>query len=69
MNNTMAYCDYIAHLVRQHALVNDSEDLLFEVGPVQVDLAPTGALRSTAKTLNVTDKNGKRYRVTVEEVV
>jgi hypothetical protein len=67
MASCIAYCDYIASLVRNHVLQHDTEHILFEVGPVRLDLAPSGALRSTTKVVNVVDRNGKKYRVTVEE--
>lgn len=67
----LAYCDYIADRIRQRIkgdiLLGD--DYMSTVGSVQWDLHPEeGYFVSTKKTLMVTDKNGKEYRITVEEV-
>ena len=61
----MIYCDYIAHLIQQ-ALVADREDLLEHVGHVKLDLDTSGAWVSSTKTLEVSDTNGIKYRITVE---
>jgi len=66
----LAYCDYIAHLIHIHLIGLDEREngLLGAVSGVQHDLHPVGGyLLSTKKTLTVTDINGRRYRVTVEE--
>ena len=63
-----AYCDYIAHLIVGNLKANDSEKLLASVGRPQLDLSPEGSFRSTKKTIDVEDRFGKKYRVTVEEV-
>lgn len=79
--NGMAYCDYIAHTILRPALQNDSKDdgplnrtdldkgVIREVGHVQMDLDPVvGYMVSTAKRIDVIDMNGKKYRITVEEI-
>jgi len=38
------------------------------VGKTRWDLDSSGAFLSTRKTISVIDKNGKAYRVTIEEV-
>lgn len=64
----LAYCDYIANRIKTSLTGDeDFEGLIEEVGPVKFDLAPAGWMKSTKKTLLMWDKNGKRYRVTVEE--
>lgn len=65
----LAYCDFIAHTIKQ-AFTNDKpENLIKEVGNINWDLHPEeGYMLSTTKTLNVSDVNGKQYRITVEEV-
>lgn len=67
----LAYCDYIAHRIH-HALLDshaDTEKLIDRVGSVQLDLHPElGYFLTTKKTIELTDRNGKRYRVTVEEI-
>lgn len=65
----IAYCDYIAHTARQGLLDMDKENLLTSVGKMQWDLDPKGGwFVSTKKTIEVVDKNGKQYKITVEEM-
>lgn len=70
----LAYCDKIAWIVREslvqsHSLGFDPELHVGLVGPINWDLNPTeGYLESTKKTIEVSDMNGKLYRVTVEEM-
>lgn len=60
----LAYCDRIAKDI-QKALRGGWLD---RVGAVNYDLHETeGYLLSTKKTIEVQDKNGKRYRITIEE--
>lgn len=68
----LVYCDFIADRIRQ-ALVRSQADFmepvqLQDVGRVQWDLDEQGSFRSTAKTILVTDGNGQRYQVTVEQL-
>ena len=69
----LAYCDKIAYVVRNalvqsHKLGLDEEQHIGLVGPIEMDLHPTeGYFQSTKKTLEVSDMNGKIYRVTIEE--
>jgi hypothetical protein len=61
----LAYCDRIANDIRG-ALRGGWLDT---VGNIQYDLHPVGKyIISTKKTLEVSDSNGKRYRITVEEI-
>jgi hypothetical protein len=66
----LAYCDAIAFVLR-NALRDDVKSPMSyvkNVGGVQWDLHPEeGYMMSTAKTIMVEDKNGKTYKVTVEE--
>jgi hypothetical protein len=65
----MVYCDKIASVIRQALLKSDPDNIIGFVYPVKMDLHPTeGYFVSTKKTLDVTDMNGKLYRVTVEEL-
>lgn len=64
----MIYCDYIAHLITTYIKPHDTQGLLSDVSHPKMDLDPEGALRSTDKTIIVTDLNGQRYRITVEEI-
>lgn len=61
----MQFCDYIANMIREAALTND---MLTKIGPVGYDLDKYGAMKSTAKTIEVTDRNGQTYKITVEAV-
>ena len=67
----LAYCDYISALIREK-LVGDTastQTVIKDVSHVQLDLHPEeGYFMSTKKTVIVEDKNGKMYRVTVEEI-
>lgn len=64
----LAYCDYIAHVIKSNLLPNDSEKLIDEVGGIQFDMSPTGEFTSTTKTIDVIDVFGKHYRITVQEL-
>ena len=43
-------------------------DGFFKSGPVDFDLAEEGYMQSTTKFIEVTDTNGKKYKITIEEV-
>lgn len=64
----LAYCDYIAHTISKELKANDTERLLSSVSRPQYDLTPDGSFASTKKTIEVEDRFGKKYLVTVEEV-
>ena len=65
----MAYCDKIASVIRKALLKSDPDNIIGLVDRVKMDLHPTeGYFVSTKKTLDVTDMNGKFYRVTIEEL-
>lgn len=66
----LAYCDKIAAEIRSKLLdeADTPDGVLAEVAAVQMDLHPTeGWFQSTKKVLQVWDRNGKAYTVTVEE--
>lgn len=64
----VVYCDYIAHLVSKELKANDTEKLLASVGRPQYDMTKEGSFASTKKTIEVEDRFGTKYRITVEEV-
>ena len=66
----MAYCDYIAHLIQSSLKVEDTNEqsLLSSVGHDKMDLNANGSFVSTKKTIDVEDRFGKKYRITVEEI-
>lgn len=62
------YCDYIAAQAKA-GIEKDPDCLIDKAGPVKLDLHPTeGYLQSSKKTVEVTDAQGLRYRVTVEAI-
>ena len=68
----LVYCDFIAAKIRK-ALVDAkdnpySEVPLLDVGRTQWDLDASGAFRSTKKSIEVVDGNGRKYLVTVQEI-
>jgi len=63
----VAYCDYIAHTISKELKANDTERLLSSVSRPQFDITPEGKFASTKKTIEVEDRFGKKYRITVEE--
>jgi predicted cupin superfamily sugar epimerase len=68
----LAYCDYIAEATRKslyNDMRNNPESLIGDVMSVKMDLHPEGGyFLSTKKTINIFDKGGKEYRITVEEI-
>jgi hypothetical protein len=66
----MVYCDYIAHLITKNLKSNDDQDMgmLKEVGKMRYDLSEEVWFVSSKKTIEVTDINGSKYKITVEAV-
>jgi hypothetical protein len=69
----LAYCDYIADRIFRALSLDVRENKIYTkiatVGSVKMDLHPVeGYFMSTKKTLEVIDNNGKKYKVTVEEI-
>ena len=64
----LAYCDYIAHIISKELKANDTERLLSSVSRPKYDLTESGGFKSTKKTIEVSDRFGKNYRITVEEI-
>jgi hypothetical protein len=64
----LVYCDYIANVISKELKVNDSERLIASVSRPKYDLTESGGFASTKKTIEVEDRNGTKYRITVEEV-
>ena len=62
-----AYCDRIAHAIREELVKSDPLGIIGLVGPIEWDLNAEGSFMSTKKTMEVTDMNGKTYTVTIEE--
>jgi len=64
----LVYCDYIASVISKELKVNDTERLLASVSRPKYDLTESGGFASTKKVIEVEDRNGTKYRITVEEV-
>jgi hypothetical protein len=66
----IAYCDYIAALISANLKASDNEDkrLLSSVSKPKYDLTEDGSFKSTKKTIEIEDRFGKQYRITVEEI-
>ena len=65
----LAYCDYIADTIKRSFTNDKAENMIKSVGPIKMDLHPTeGYFLSTKKTMSMTDRNGKTYMITIEEV-
>jgi hypothetical protein len=66
----LAYCDYIASIIQKNlkAVDTTSEKILSSVGSVKYDVSLEGNFLSTKKTIEVEDRNGKKYLITVEEL-
>ena len=62
----LAYCDMIAYSIKENLETNTKG--FMKVGDLNYDLAPEGYMQTTKKTLDVIDSNGKKYKITVEEV-
>lgn len=62
----LAYCDMMAYSIKEN--LEKNTDGFFKSGPVNFDLAEEGYMQSTTKFIEVTDTNGKKYKITIEEV-
>ena len=63
----LAYCDYISHIIQKNLKRIDQDAMIDSVGKVQFDLDRDGSYRSTRKIINVVDKHGTAYTITIEE--
>jgi hypothetical protein len=63
----LAYCDYISAVTTLGLKNLDAESKIQTIGYPEMDLHPDGYMVSTKRTIMVQDKNGKSYRITVEE--
>jgi len=64
----LGYGDYIANVISKELKVNDTQRLIASVSRPQYDMTESGGFASTKKTIEVEDRNGTKYRITVEEV-
>ncbi len=63
----LAYCDYISHIIQKNLKRIDRDAMIDSVGKVQFDLDRDGSYLSTRKIINVVDKHGTAYTITIEE--
>lgn len=61
----LAYCDHITHLIKTNLNMEGN----FKVYHILSDLDYDGALQSTKHFIFVKDKNKKKYKITIEEVI
>ena len=69
-NPVIAYCDYIAHVIKE-AINKDAGQpgsYLVGAGSIKFDVSVNGDYQSTKKSISVADCNGKLYEVIVREV-
>tara|TARA_B110000285_G_scaffold183323_1_gene207454 strand:+ start:126 stop:332 length:207 start_codon:yes stop_codon:yes gene_type:complete len=65
----IAYCDKIAQVVRKSLLGYDPDNIIGLIGPIEMDLHPTGKyFVSPKKTIEMTDFQNKKYKITIEEI-
>jgi len=64
---SVAYCDKIADVCRNALLKYDPDQIIGFVSNIKLDLSNEGSFRSTKKTIEVSDMNGKKYLITVIE--
>lgn len=64
--NRFVFCDYIALLIHENLLSIDKEQNLDSISKVQKDFAFYEF--ETLRTIDVEDKNGKQYRITIQEL-
>ena len=63
----LSYCDYISQRIRNDLLGTNADRFIKAVGRIDYDLDSRGVMISTKKTITVQDKNGKSYKITIEE--
>lgn len=69
LEKAKSYCDYIAATAWDALRSHDPMGIIATVERVKPDLHPVGGyLVSTKKSIDVVDRNGNRYRVTIEDL-
>ena len=64
----LAYCDMIAYAIKE-ILPQQTGNFISVDGGVEYDLAQEGYMASTTKYVNAYDENGKKYKITIEEII
>ena len=62
-----AYCAKIAKVIKD-AMAVENDGIIQGCTSIKLDLDEDGVFLSTKKTMWIVDKNGKHYKITVEEV-
>jgi aspartate/glutamate racemase len=60
------YCDKIAKTIKD-AMAFDPDNIIKGCTSIKLDLDEDGAFLSTKKTMWIVDRNGKQYKISVEE--
>ena len=63
--STLVYCDLIAYTIKEK--LGEITDGFLTGLKVSYDLAEEGYLQTTTKYISVVDRNGRKYKITVEE--
>jgi len=63
--SSLVYCDLIAYTIKDK--LGEISDGFLTGLKVSYDLAEEGYLQTTTKYISVVDRNGRRYKITVEE--
>ncbi len=66
-----SYSDYISHTIIKPALdmdSNSSAGMMSSVSSVNMEPVRRGYVQSNKRTIDITDNNGRQYRVTVEDI-
>jgi hypothetical protein len=66
-STTVAYCDYIANIISSNLHRVDDMSLIDTVSSPKLDLDANGSYQSTKKVIQLSDLNGRLYKITVEE--
>ena len=68
---SLSYSDYISHTIIKPALdidSNSSAGMMNAVSIVNMEPARRGYVETNKRTIDVTDINGRQYRITVEDI-
>ena len=72
MNNiNLAYCDYLAYTVIYPSLEYDQyrEGIVKELSHIKIDeKTKEGFIPSSTRIIELTDRNDKKYKITIEEI-
>ena len=70
-NINLAYCDYLAYTVIYPSLEYDQyrEGIVKELSHIKIDeKTKEGFIPSSTRIIELTDRNDKKYKITIEEI-